>query len=53
MLSIFLILLTMLGPVVYTASKRNEYQRQKIFLGSRAQLVCEANTLTAFFEPFA
>jgi hypothetical protein len=36
-----------LGP-----GNRNEYQRQnyKMFLGSRAQPVCEADNLTAFCE---
>jgi hypothetical protein len=34
--SIYLILLVMLGPGVYSAFNRNEYQKQKImFLGSR------------------
>jgi hypothetical protein len=42
-----------LGPGVYSASNRNEYQKQKIimFLGSRVQLVRRADSLAAIYEP--
>jgi hypothetical protein len=41
-----------LGPGVYSASKRNEYQRQiKLFLGSSAWPVREADVHTAVCEP--
>jgi hypothetical protein len=35
-----------LGPMVYSASNRDEYQRQKkMFLGSGAGLACKADNL--------
>jgi hypothetical protein len=37
-----------LGPGVYSASNRNEYQKQNtVFLGSRAWPVCKADNFTA------
>jgi hypothetical protein len=46
--SIYLISPAALGPGVYSASNRNEYQKQKImFLGSRARPVRKADNLTA------
>jgi hypothetical protein len=45
--SIYLILPATLGPEVYSASNRNEYQKQIMFLGSRARLMCRADNLTA------
>jgi hypothetical protein len=46
---IYLILPAALGAGVYSVSSRNEYpkQKKKIFLGSRAQPVREADNLTA------
>jgi hypothetical protein len=49
--SIYLILSAALGPGVYSASNRNEYQRQTIFLGSRERPVRMADSLTAICEP--
>jgi hypothetical protein len=51
--SIHLILLDALGPGVYSASNRNEYQNQKkiMFLGSRTRPVRRADSLTAICEP--
>jgi hypothetical protein len=49
MFSIHLILLVTLGPRVYLASNRNEYQ--KVFLGSRAHPVRKTDNLTAICEP--
>jgi hypothetical protein len=49
-LSIYLILPVTLDHGVYSASNRNEYQRQK-FLGSRALPVREADNLAAICEP--
>jgi hypothetical protein len=51
--SIYLILLAALGPGVYSASNKYEYQKQKkiLFLGSKTQLVNRADNLTAIFEP--
>jgi hypothetical protein len=50
--TIYLILPAALGPGVYLASSRNEYQKQKnMFLESRARLVREAYNLGAVFEP--
>jgi hypothetical protein len=49
--SIYLILPAALGSGVYSASNRNEYQKQKImFLGSRALSVRKADNLTAVCE---
>jgi hypothetical protein len=50
--SIYLILLAALGPGVYSASNRNEYQKQKnnVFLKSREQLMCRADNLAATCE---
>jgi hypothetical protein len=40
-----------LGPGAYSASNRNEYQKQKImFLGSKARPVRRADNLTAICE---
>jgi hypothetical protein len=51
-LSIYLILPAALGHGVYSASNRNEYQKQKImFLGSRARPVRRADSLTVICEP--
>jgi hypothetical protein len=50
--SIYLIPPAALGPKVYSASNRIEYQKQKImFLGSRARPVRKADNLTAICEP--
>jgi hypothetical protein len=50
--SIYLILPVTLGPGIYLASNRNEYQKQKkMFLGSRAQPVRVADNLTTICEP--
>jgi hypothetical protein len=46
--SIELILLAALGPGVYSASNRNEYQEK--ILGSRARPVRKADDFTAIFE---
>jgi hypothetical protein len=48
----YLILPTALGPGVYSASNRNEYQKHKIimFLGSKVWQVHRANYLTAICE---
>jgi hypothetical protein len=49
---IYLILTVALGPGVYSASNRYEYQKQKrMFLGSRARPVRRADNLTAIWEP--
>jgi hypothetical protein len=46
--SIYLILPTALGPGVYSAYNRNEYQKQKImFLGSKVRPLRRADNLTA------
>jgi hypothetical protein len=46
--SIYVILPASLSPGVYSASNRNEYQKQKtIFLGSRARPTHKADNLTA------
>jgi hypothetical protein len=45
----YLILLAALGPGVYSASNRNEYQRHKkriMFLGSKVRRVRRAGNLT-------
>jgi hypothetical protein len=48
--SIYLIL----GPGAYSASDRNEYQKQKkMFLGSIARPALKADNLTAICEPTA
>jgi hypothetical protein len=50
--SIYLVLLASLGPEVYSASNRNEYQNQKImFLRSKARPVRRAKSLTGICEP--
>jgi hypothetical protein len=50
--STHLILPAALGPGVYSASTRNEYQEKKnMFLGSRAQPVRRAHNFTAICEP--
>jgi hypothetical protein len=48
-----LILPVALGPGVFSASNRNEYQKQKkkVFLGSRLWLVRRADNLAAICEP--
>jgi hypothetical protein len=63
---IYLILPTALGPGVYSASNRNEYQKHKNnnvsgseyqkhknnnVSGSKVRLVRRADKLTAFYEP--
>jgi hypothetical protein len=49
--SIYLILPAALGPGVYSASYRNEHQKQKeMFLGSRVRLAHEADNLTTICE---
>jgi hypothetical protein len=50
--SIYLILPAALGPGVYSASNRNEYQKQKknIFMWSRARPVRKADSLNAICE---
>jgi hypothetical protein len=53
-LSIYLILLAALGPGVYSASNRNEYQKHKIMLlGSKAWPICRADNFTDICEPIA
>jgi hypothetical protein len=50
--SIYLVLLTALGPEVYSASNRSEYQEQKkMFLGSRARRMRDPKNLNAICEP--
>jgi hypothetical protein len=50
--SIDLILPAALGPVVYSASNRNVYQKQKkMFLGTKVLPVRKADNLTAICEP--
>jgi hypothetical protein len=53
MFSIYLNLPATLGPGVYSACNRNEYQKQgeKMFLGSKARPVRGADILTAIYEP--
>jgi hypothetical protein len=52
MFSIYLILPAALGSGDYSASYRNEYQKQKImFLGSRTRSARRADNLTAICEP--
>jgi hypothetical protein len=47
-----LIIPAALGPGVYSASNRNEHQKQKImFLGSKARPVRKTDNLTAICEP--
>jgi hypothetical protein len=49
-----LILMATLGPGVYSASNRNEYQKQKImFLGSKARPVRRGDKFTATRKPIA
>jgi hypothetical protein len=48
----YLILPAELGPRVFSASHRIEYQKQKnMFLERRALPMCEADNLTAIYEP--
>jgi hypothetical protein len=47
----FEVFLAALGSGVYSASNRNEYQKQKKFLKSRALPVRRANNLVAICEP--
>jgi hypothetical protein len=50
--SIYLIFPAILGPEAYSASNRSKYHKQKkMFLGSRARQVREADNLTAISEP--
>jgi hypothetical protein len=52
--SIYLILPAALGSGVYSASNRNEYQKQgkkKRFLGSIALPVCKVDNFTAIYKP--
>jgi hypothetical protein len=50
--SIYLILPAALGPGVYSAFNKNEYQKQKkMFVESRALPVRRADNLTAICEP--
>jgi hypothetical protein len=50
--SICLILPAALGPGVYSASDRNEYQKQeRVFLGSKVRPVRKIDNLTAICEP--
>jgi hypothetical protein len=50
--SIYLILPAALGPGVYSAFNKNEYQKQKKkFLVSRVQPVHKADNLTVICEP--
>jgi hypothetical protein len=48
--SIELILSGALGPEVYSASNRNEYQKKKI-LGNKAWPVRKTDKFTVFCEP--
>jgi hypothetical protein len=52
-LSIYLNLPATLGPGIYSACNRNEYQKQKrkILFGSRAWPVHEADNLRTIFGP--
>jgi hypothetical protein len=51
--SIYLILLAAVGPEVFSASNRNECQKQKIiFLVSKVRPVRRDDNLTAIYEPF-
>jgi hypothetical protein len=48
----YLILPAALGPGVYTASNRNEYQKhKKMFLDSKVLRVRRADNLTTICEP--
>jgi type II secretory pathway pseudopilin PulG len=51
--SIYLILLAALGPGVYSASNRNEYQKQKnnVFVRWSAASMYRADNLTAICDP--
>jgi hypothetical protein len=50
--SVYLILPAALGPGIYSASNRNEYQKHKIrFLGSKVRPVRKADNLIAICEP--
>jgi hypothetical protein len=48
---IYLIPQAAIVPGVYSASNRNKYQKQKMFLGSRARPVHNADNLTAICKP--
>jgi hypothetical protein len=51
---IYLILKAALGSGVYSASNRNEYQKQKkMILGSKVRPARNADNLTAIDEPIA
>jgi hypothetical protein len=52
---IYLFLPAALGPGVYSASNRNEYQKKKVimFPGSKARRVRRADNLTAMCESIA
>jgi hypothetical protein len=47
--SIYVILSAALGPGVYSASNIYEYQKEKMFPGSRARSVGKADNLTAIY----
>jgi hypothetical protein len=47
----FLLISAALGPGVYSASNRNEYQKQKNVCGGRARAVRRADNLNAAYEP--
>jgi hypothetical protein len=49
--SVYLILPAALGSWVYSVYNRNEYQKKKMFLGSRARPVIKADNLTAICKP--
>jgi hypothetical protein len=50
--SVYLILAAALSPGVYSASNKNEYQKQKtMFMGSRTQPARKADNITAIYEP--
>jgi hypothetical protein len=50
--SIYLIILAALGPRDYSASNKNEYQKQKrMFVASRARPVLKTANLTSIWEP--
>jgi hypothetical protein len=49
--SVYLIVPAALGPGIYSASNRNEYRKQKKFLGSTAQPERKVDNITAVYEP--
>jgi hypothetical protein len=51
-LSIYLILPTALGPGVYSASNRNEYQKQKNVSREYSAAGARLTTSQAIYEPF-